>query len=197
MTSNNDTLLIQKSKQGDVHSFELLISKYQVYAYNIAWRMLGNEEDAKDATQETLIKVFKGLDKFKENSEFSTWLYTITVNTCRDLLRKRKKSMAISVDDTEDKIPIQLVADDAAGPEAQLEQKEVAGQLLTALGKIPEFQKTAVLLRDVYGFSYEEIGAIENCSVGTVKSRISRGRHGLRTLILNERSKNLQEGGTI
>ncbi|MZQ99366.1 MAG: sigma-70 family RNA polymerase sigma factor [Acidaminobacter sp.] len=196
MTSN-DAVLIQKSKQGDVHSFELLISKYQVYAYNIAWRMLGNEEDAKDATQETLIKVFKGLDKFKENSEFSTWLYTITVNTCRDQLRKRKKVMTLSVDDTEEKVPIQLVAEESADPAVRLEQKEVAGQLLSALGKIPEFQKTAVLLRDVYGFSYEEIGAIENCSVGTVKSRISRGRHGLRTLILNERSNKIQEGGTI
>ncbi len=180
-----------------MHSFELLISKYQVYAYNIAWRMLGNEEDAKDATQETLIKVFKGLDKFKENSEFSTWLYTITVNTCRDQLRKRKKVMTLSVDDTEEKVPIQLVAEESADPAVRLEQKEVAGQLLSALGKIPEFQKTAVLLRDVYGFSYEEIGAIENCSVGTVKSRISRGRHGLRTLILNERSNKIQEGGTI
>ncbi|MDK9709804.1 RNA polymerase sigma factor [Acidaminobacter sp.] len=196
MTSN-DAVLIQKSKQGDVHSFELLISKYQVYAYNIAWRMLGNEEDAKDATQETLIKVFKGLDKFKENSEFSTWLYTITVNTCRDQLRKRKKVMTLSVDDTEEKVSIQLVAEESADPAVRLEQKEVAGQLLSALGKIPEFQKTAVLLRDVYGFSYEEIGAIENCSVGTVKSRISRGRHGLRSIILNERSNKIQEGGTI
>jgi len=195
--TSNDAVLIQKSKQGDVHSFELLISKYQVYAYNIAWRMLGNEEDAKDATQETLIKVFKGLGKFKENSEFSTWLYTITVNTCRDQLRKRKKVMTLSVDDTEEKVPIQLVAEESADPAVRLEQKEVAGQLLSALGKIPEFQKTAVLLRDVYGFSYEEIGAIENCSVGTVKSRISRGRHGLRTLILNERSNKIQEGGTI
>jgi len=195
--TSNDAVLIQKSKQGDVHSFELLISKYQVYAYNIAWRMLGNEEDAKDATQETLIKVFRGLDKFKENSEFSTWLYTITVNTCRDQLRKRKKVMTLSVDDTEEKVPIQLVAEESADPAVRLEQKEVAGQLLSALGKIPEFQKTAVLLRDVYGFSYEEIGAIENCSVGTVKSRISRGRHGLRTLILNERSNKFQEGGTI
>jgi len=195
--TSNDAVLIQKSKQGDVHSFELLISKYQVYAYNIAWRMLGNEEDAKDATQETLIKVFKGLDKFKENSEFSTWLYTITVNTCRDQLRKRKKVMTLSVDDTEEKVPIQLVAEESADPAVRLEQKEVAGQLLSALGKIPEFQKTAVLLRDVYGFSYEEIGAIENCSVGTVKSRISRGRHGLRTIILNERSTKIQEGGTI
>jgi len=195
--TSNDAVLIQKSKQGDVHSFELLISKYQVYAYNIAWRMLGNEEDAKDATQETLIKVFKGLDKFKENSEFSTWLYTITVNTCRDQLRKRKKVMTLSVDDTEEKVPIQLVAEESADPAVRLEQNEVAGQLLSALGKIPEFQKTAVLLRDVYGFSYEEIGAIENCSVGTVKSRISRGRHGLRTIILNERSTKIQEGGTI
>jgi RNA polymerase sigma-70 factor (ECF subfamily) len=189
--------LIQKSKQGDVHSFELLISKYQLYAYNIAYRMLGNEEDAKDATQETLIKVFKGLDRFKENSEFSTWLYTITVNTCRDQLRKRKKVMTLSVDDTGEKVPIQLVADESGDPEARLEKKEVAGQLMTALGMIPEFQKTAVLLRDVYGFSYEEIGAIENCSIGTVKSRISRGRHGLRELILKERSLKVQEGGTI
>ena len=190
----NDAVLIQKSKQGDVHSFELLISKYQLYAYNIAWRMLGNEEDAKDATQETMIKVFKGLEKFKENSEFSTWLYSITVNTCRDQLRKRKKVMTLSVDDTEEKVPLQLVADETSDPAVRLEQKEVAGLLMSALEKIPEFQKTAVLLRDVYGFSYEEIGAMEHCSVGTVKSRISRGRHGLRSIILKEK---IQEGGTI
>jgi RNA polymerase sigma-70 factor (ECF subfamily) len=193
----NDALLIKQSRQGDVHSFEMLISKYQLYAFNIAYRMLGNEEDAKDATQETLIKVFKGLDKFKENSEFSTWLYAITVNTCRDQLRKRKKYQEVSVDDTEDKIPIQLVADVSTDPVARLEKKEITGNLLSALGKIPEFQKTAILLRDVYGYSYEEIGVIEQCSVGTVKSRISRGRHHLREMILKDREPKMQEGGTL
>lgn len=196
MTST-DTRLIQLSRQGDVQSFEALISKYQIYAYNIAYRMLGNEEDAKDATQETLIKVFKGLDKFKENSEFSTWLYTITVNTCRDQLRKRNRIQEISVDDSEDKIPIQLIADASSDPLSRLENKEVSERLLSALEKISVFQKTAILLRDVYGFSYEEISAIENCSIGTVKSRISRGRHDLRALLIKEREPMMQGGGML
>ena len=85
-----ESMLIEKSIQGDVESFEKLIVKYNRYVYNIAFRMMGNEEDAKDMSQETLIKAFKAIRQFKMEANFSTWLFRITINVCKDELRKRK-----------------------------------------------------------------------------------------------------------
>jgi RNA polymerase sigma-70 factor (ECF subfamily) len=182
---NSEQLLIEKSQKGDVASFEQLIHQYQVYVYNIAYRTLGHEEDAKDAAQDALIKVFKNISQFSGDAQFSTWLYRIVVNTCKDHLRKKAglNESSMDVADSEGSIVWELPASDSIQPEKQLERKEIQTKIHKALDQLPTANKTVVILRDIQGLSYEEISQIEACSVGTVKSRINRGRKYLRDLL--------------
>lgn len=183
---NSEQELIEKSQKGDVASFEKLIHQYQVYVYNIAYRTLGHEEDAKDAAQDALIKVFKNISQFTGDAQFSTWLYRIVVNTCKDYLRKQaslRETTMTGLDADGESVLWEIPASDTLHPEKQLERKEIQLKIHSALEKLPEANKTVVILRDIQGLSYEEISHIEDCSVGTVKSRINRGRKYLRELL--------------
>ncbi len=184
-----ERILIEKSLQGDVASFEKLINQYQVYVYNIAFRTLGHEEDAKDAAQDAFIKVFKNLSQYTGDAQFSTWLYRIVINTCKDYLRKRTSIKETSIESTSsegESYLLELPDSEILQPDKQLERKEIQSKIIKALDQLPEANKTAVVLRDIRGLSYEEISVIESCSVGTVKSRINRGRNYLRTLLYND-----------
>ncbi|SHJ21431.1 RNA polymerase, sigma-24 subunit, RpoE [Geosporobacter subterraneus DSM 17957] len=175
--------LIEKSQQGDIESFELLIKEYQKLAFNIAYRMLGNTEDAADATQDAMIKVYKSINSFKGNSSFSTWLYRIVTNTCLDELRKRKKDKTLSYDrgiETEEGTLEREIPDTRNIPEEAVERKEQLQDLVEAINRLPEQHKTVIVLRDIKGFSYEQIAEILDCSQGTIKSRISRARMALK-----------------
>lgn len=183
--SEQERLLIERAKSGDVESFETLIRNHQSYAYNIAFRMIGNEEDAKDAAQEALIKVFKNLHAFKGDSAFSTWLYRIVMNTCKDLLRKRKPN-EISIDkgfETDDGEVHLEIEDNTNDPVSKYEQQEVRVTIETALDELPDNYKSVVVLREIQGLSYDEISEIEDIPVGTVRSRINRGRRILREIL--------------
>lgn len=186
LVPNSEQILIEKSKNGDVASFEKLIGQYQVYVYNIAYRTLGHEEDAKDAAQDALIKVFKNISQYTGDAQFSTWLYRIVVNTCKDCLRKKSSLKETTFEGTNaegEGTLWELPASDMLHPEKQLERKEIQQKIHSALDQLPEANKTVVILRDIHGLSYEDISHIEDCSVGTVKSRINRGRKYLRELL--------------
>lgn len=183
--SEQERLLIERAQSGDVESFEKLIKAHQAYAYNIAYRMVGNEEDAKDASQEALIKVFKSLKNFSGDSAFSTWLYRIVMNTCKDLLRKRKTN-EISIDKgyETDEGQVQIeIEDTSSDPVTMYEEKEVRITIEDAIDDLPNNYKSVVVLREVQGLSYDEIAEIEDIPVGTVRSRINRGRRILREVL--------------
>ncbi|QEK12330.1 sigma-70 family RNA polymerase sigma factor [Crassaminicella thermophila] len=178
-----EKILIKKSKQGDIESFETLIKEHQKLAFNIAYRMLGNIEDAKDATQDAFIKTYKSLNKFKGESGFSTWLYKIVTNTCLDVLRKRKSQKTYSYDhqiDTEDGKILRDLPDERNIPEIIVERREHQRNIQEAINCLSEHYKTVIVLRDIKGFSYEQISKILDCSEGTIKSRISRARKALK-----------------
>lgn len=193
--SDNEALLLKKIKNGDIASFELLISEYQVYAYNIAYRMLGNEEDAKDVTQEALIKVYKSIHKFKENSSFSTWLYRIVMNTCKDELKKRKEA-TVSLDkeiETNDGTVSREIGDDRLNPSRIVERKEVSHVVQEAINTLSDANRTVIVLRDIQGLSYEEISKVIKEPIGTVKSRINRGRGQLKKILMDQKHLILSE----
>ena len=179
--------LIMKCKKGDIGSFEKLIANYQKTAFNIAYRMMGNEEDAKDMSQEGLIKVYKSIKNFRLESEFSTWLYRIVMNVCKDELRKRKMKV-ISIDqgkETEDGVLKSEIRDNALNPEEVLTKKEDISEIQTALMKLSDTHREVVILRDVKCFSYDEIAEMTELTKGTVKSRINRGRKELKEILLD------------
>lgn len=185
-----ERLLIKKSKSGDVEAFEQLIFDYQKKAYNIALRIMGNQEDAKDMCQEAFIRIYKSIEGFKEQSSFSTWMYRIITNVCLDEIRRKKKNDTVSMDSTfetqDGEMHFEVASEDDTPEEAYI-RSEKKRAILKAINELNEEYKTAIVLRDIQGFSYEEIANILCCSIGTVKSRINRGRNilkdKLRTLL--------------
>ncbi len=194
----NEKLLLTNAKKGDVEAFEALTSQYWKKIYNIALRMLGNHEDADDLTQDVLIKIFKSLRNFREESSFSTWIYRITKNVCIDELRKRKKEKIVSLDEeielNEGSVKIQ-VKSDKPGPYEEYEKSEIGRIVTEAISKLSDEHRMVVVLRDIQGFSYEEICRIVGCPKGTVKSRLNRARNELRQLL--EMSRELSGMGFV
>ncbi len=189
--SSEEKLLLKKAIKGDIESFERLIEKYQVKAYNIALRMMGNEEDAKDTLQDAWIKIYKSLKNFRQDSSFYTWVYRIVTNTCHDALKKRHRiNQVTSLTDYSNSLEGEIndIKDEVHIPERIFENKEYTQLLLEALDKLSIDHKQIIILRDVQGFSYEEISQIMACSEGTVKSRLSRARIKLKEIISQDRS---------
>ena len=180
--SDNEMILLEKAVNGDIQSFELLIRKYQKFAYNIALNYLKDIDEAEDATQEALIKAFKYLKNFHMESKFSTWLYRIVINTCKDELRKKSKEnniISLNANDTyEDEIE-----DLSYEPLKTIEDKELSSGLKEAIDQLKIKYKEVIILCDVNDISYNEISDILKIPVGTVRSRINRGRKCLRKII--------------
>jgi RNA polymerase sigma-70 factor (ECF subfamily) len=186
----NERLLLKEAKKGDIKAFEKLSGQYYKKIYNIALRMTGNREDASDLAQEVLIKVYKSLKSFREESSFSTWLYRITKNLCIDELKKQNRKKAISLDEDielkENSVKRQVESDEP-GPYEQYEKSEIRRIMTDAIGKLTEEHRMVIILRDIQGFSYNEISKIVKCPEGTVKSRINRARQALRELLETNR----------
>ncbi len=178
--------LIEKVKKGDISSFEALIAPYQKKAFNIAYRMLGNLEDANDVTQEAMIKIYKSIAGFQGKSSFSTWVYSVVSNSCIDYIRKNRKAVIVSLDreyDTGESMYKLEVADEMNTPEYLFEKNEIKRMIHDAINQLNVDQREIIILRDINGFSYHEIAEILKCSEGTVKSRISRARSSLKVLL--------------
>ena len=193
MTDLKEKDLIRKAKQGDMHAFEELILKHEKIVYNLALRMMNHSEDAKDISQEVFLKAYRSLSIFDERSAFSTWIYRITHNTCIDEMRKRKGKQNYSLEEeleNEEGSMQRQIADEGDTPEESLLREEQKSEILQALDSLSEEHKAAIVLRDVKGFSYEEIAEILEVSLGTVKSRISRARNQLKNEILQMREQN-------
>ena len=170
--------LIDAAIAGDSSAFERLIEPLEGRIYAVALRMCGNREDAQDCMQESMIRIYRALSSFKGQSSFSTWIYRITMNTCLDELRRRKARRSTSLDTLLDSgwSP----TDETDTPERHAIQSEQRRTLERAIAELPEDMRAAVVLRDVQGLAYDEIASALNVNVGTVKSRISRGRERLR-----------------
>jgi len=181
-TLASDKELLARSKKGDPEAFSLLVERYQRMMYTIAYRFLGNTEDASDAAQEALVRAFKNLQNFRGQCSFKTWLQHIIVNICRDVLRRTKRRTIVSLDGLQDNefSSWELPDSDVNSPEEIVlvrERGEYLQKLIQALS--PEY-RMIIVMRDLQGFSYEEISTRLDCPVGTVKSRLSRARQFLR-----------------
>ncbi len=182
----NETELIKKCQAGDTASFEKLVELYSDRAYAVAFGVMGNPHDAGDMTQEAFIKVYKNIKKFNFRSAFNTWLHRIVKNTCIDEIRKRKRENTISIDssfDSEDGEYTMQIADDSPGVQEILENQETSDFLWESLNKLDEKHRLVLVLADIKGYDYNEISDMTGVPLGTVKSRISRGRTKLAEII--------------
>jgi RNA polymerase sigma-70 factor (ECF subfamily) len=172
--------VVAKAKAGDAAAFEKLVTEYERLVYSVAYRLLGNEHDAQDAAQETFVKAYLSLDSFRGESKFSVWLYRTANNVCIDMLRKKTvPTVSLSVSDEDGEDAELSLPDERFSPETELEKKELRWAVNRAMAKLPEKYAQVLTLRHVAGQSYEEISETLNLDIGTVKSRIFRGRKKL------------------
>jgi RNA polymerase sigma-70 factor (ECF subfamily) len=178
----DEAALIERSRAGDLDAFNTLVAAYQDQVYNLCFRMLGSQQAAEDVTQETFISAYKNVHTMRGPS-LKSWLLRIASNASIDELRRRQRHPQVSIDaprdDGENDVVFEL-QDSAPGPEQETLSLELRRALEFELGRLPDDQRLAVVLCDIEGLSYEEIASVMGSSVGTVKSRISRGRARLR-----------------
>ena len=181
MTREQEYLIVQRVLEGDTNAFEELVLEDEKKVYNVALRMLNNSEDAADMTQEAFIKAYNSLSGFRGDSKFSVWLTRIVSNLCLDFLRSRNRRPTVSLSmEDEDGEDVQLdIADTSQSPEQLLERSLTRESVRRGLQSLPEDYREILLLREIQGLSYDEIAAALDIEVGTVKSRIFRGRKKL------------------
>ena len=182
----NEPALIASARQGDLDAFNTLVVAYQHQVYNLAYRIMGDEASASDATQEAFVSAYKHMQSFRGES-FKSWMFRIVTNACYDELRRRKRRPATSLEGLVDGSETELeydIPDDSASPEERVEQRELADAIQAGIDTLPPDQRITLVLSDVQGMSYEEIAAITGVNLGTVKSRLSRARAKLRDYLL-------------
>jgi len=178
--------LLERSRQGDLAAFNALVERYQQSVYNLCLRMLSSPQAAEDATQEAFIAAFKAIRSFRGDA-FRPWLFRIASNACYDEMRRRRSRPAVSLDEPhgEDSHTIDVPAADPT-PQDRAEQQELGALIQRVLSEIHPDQRIALILCDVQGFDYAEIAAVLGISLGTVKSRIFRGRLQMRQVLLEQ-----------
>ncbi|GAB4340238.1 MAG: sigma-70 family RNA polymerase sigma factor [Calditrichia bacterium] len=186
-----DEQLIARFQQGDVQAFDVLVRRYKDQLLNFVYRFVGNRNDAEDVVQETFLRVFKNKHYYKEIAKFSTWVYTIAGNLAKTELRRRKRHRIFSVSNFVNEERDYDIPDTEIGPDRQVDGTIKEDIIQKAIEKLPPKFKEVIVLRDIQGFAYEEISQILDIPLGTVKSRVNRGR-----LKLQEDLKFLIEGET-
>ena len=176
--------LVSAARGGDLDAFEALVRLYEKRVFALTLRMCGNPEDAAEAAQETFLAAWQGLAFFRGDASFSTWLYRLASNACVDLLRREGRHRAaagLSLDDEELNLD---VPDPARSPQDEAERRELREEIERGLASLSPEHREVLVLREIHQLSYDEIAETLDLDVGTVKSRISRGRKQLRKFLL-------------
>jgi len=180
--SDSDAVLVQRAVAGDQRAFELLVIKYQRRLQRLIGRLVRDTDLVEDIAQETFIRAYRALPQFRGESQFYTWLYRIAVNTAKKFLQERKRSPTMSDraflpnEDNDETFRVVVEPTDDETPESVLAAKEIAAAVNSGLAALPLDLRQALTLREIEGLSYEEIAAVMDCPMGTVRSRIFRAR---------------------
>jgi RNA polymerase sigma-70 factor, ECF subfamily len=176
-----DEELVARAKAGDLDSFNQLVSRWERPIYALAYRTLGREEDARDVVQEAFLRAYRGLKGFKGEAKFSSWLYRITLNLCRDWSRRERRAPIVQVPEGTD--PVEL-ADERLQTSESVEdlvaRREMSEAVAKAMAELPEEQRTAIMLKEYHGLTFQEIAGMLDCPLSTVKTRLYQGLSVLR-----------------
>jgi RNA polymerase sigma-70 factor (ECF subfamily) len=188
-----DLGLVQRVQKGDKTAFDLLVRKYQHKVVKLVTRYLRDPADAEDVAQEAFIKAYRAIPQFRGDSAFYTWLYRIAINTAKNAIVSRDRSPVefdLDLQNVEESNSMQLRLADSETPESLLQTEEIRETVNRAIEALPEDLRTAIVLRELEGLSYEDIAQAMDCPVGTVRSRIFRAREAI-----DKRLSEVFEGG--
>lgn len=178
-----DQLLVERVQKGDKRAFDLLINKYQHRIISLVSRYVSDHAEAMDVSQEAFIKAYRAIDRFRGDSAFYTWLYRIAINTAKNWLVARKRRPPASDIDAVDaeQYDIESRLKEQGTPENELMRDEIKRMVYDTIAALPEDLRTAIMLREMEGMSYEDIAVTMDCPIGTVRSRIFRAREAIDT----------------
>jgi RNA polymerase sigma-70 factor (ECF subfamily) len=185
--STSDEKLMLRVGQGDRLAFDEIVRRYSGKMVNLAYQMTGDRDLAEDIGQETFLRAYRSAARYREIAKFSTWLYTIAINLCRNELRKRKHKTysleGMAERDDDDRMRVDIV-DERAKPDLEVERREIGRLIEEAVETLPDKFREPLVLRDIQGLTYEEIGEITGLPEGTVKSRINRARFRVKEILM-------------
>jgi len=175
-----DEELVARSIGGDADSFNELILRWERPIYALAYRTIGREEDARDVCQETFLRAFRALPGFRGQAKFSSWLYRIALNLCRDWIRRERRAPLVQPPEDGDLMELAAAAEPAESIEDLVARKDLARSVERAMALLPEEQRTAIVLKEFHGLTFQEIADLAGCPLSTVKTRLYQGLTVLR-----------------
>jgi RNA polymerase sigma-70 factor (ECF subfamily) len=176
-----DQLLVERVQKGDKRAFDLLINKYQHRIVSLVARYVSDQAEAMDVAQEAFIKAYRAIDRFRGDSAFYTWLYRIAINTAKNwLVAKKRRPPASDIDAADaEQYDLESRLKEQGTPENEMMRDEIKRTVFDTIAELPEDLRTAIMLREMEGMSYEDIAITMDCPIGTVRSRIFRAREAI------------------
>jgi RNA polymerase sigma-70 factor (ECF subfamily) len=183
---STDEELVARSMGGDLDSFNQLVLRWERPIYALAYRVIGREEDARDVCQETFLRAFRALKGFKGQAKFSSWLYRITLNLCRDWIRRERRQPIAQAPEGVDLIELAAEATPSESVEELVARREIGRAVARAMADLPDEQRTAIILKEYHGLTFQEIADLLDCPLSTVKTRLYQGLTVLRKQLARE-----------
>jgi RNA polymerase sigma-70 factor, ECF subfamily len=183
---STDEELVARSMGGDLDSFNQLVLRWERPIYALAYRVIGREEDARDVCQETFLRAFRALKGFKGQAKFSSWLYRITLNLCRDWIRRERRQPIAQAPEGVDLIELASEATPSESIEELVARREIGRAVARAMADLPDEQRTAIILKEYHGLTFQEIADLLDCPLSTVKTRLYQGLTVLRKQLARE-----------
>jgi RNA polymerase sigma-70 factor (ECF subfamily) len=178
--TRTDEELVALSMGGDTESFNQLILRWEKPIYALAYRVIGREEDARDVCQETFLRAFRALPGFKGQAKFSSWLYRIALNLCRDWIRRQRRAPVMQVPEGVELVELASERGPAESIEDLVSRRQLSAIVAEAMALLPEEQRTAIILKEFHGMTFQEIADLQRCPLSTVKTRLYQGLTVLR-----------------
>jgi len=179
MTSTDEEL-VARSVSGDTESFNELILRWERPIYALAYRTIGREEDARDVCQETFLRAFRALPGFRGQAKFSSWLYRIALNLCRDWMRRERRAPIVQVPEDSDPMELAAAVEPSESIEDLVARRDLTRIVERVMARLPEEQRTAIVLKEYHGLTFQEIADLVGCPLSTVKTRLYQGLTVLR-----------------
>jgi RNA polymerase sigma-70 factor, ECF subfamily len=185
-TPLTDEELVARSRTGDTDSFNQLVRRWERPIFALAYRTLGREEDARDIAQETFLRAFRALPGFKGDAKFSSWIYRIALNLCRDWMRRDRRAPMIDVPEGVDIHELAANKPEATSVEDLAARAELSAAVAAAMEQLPGEQRTAIILKEYQGLTFQEVADLMNCPLSTAKTRLYQGLTLLRRLLAEQ-----------